>query len=73
MVATRAVGAEALKSAEMDKTLDEILAECCKVCGIYRCQNHRDWIVCPGCPNSGKYWLKYHDKCPYCGAAPPAA
>jgi hypothetical protein len=54
--------------------LDKILAECCKICGIYLCGTHPadEWVVCVGCPNSGKYWLRYHDKCPYCGAAPPA-
>jgi hypothetical protein len=57
----------------MTQTLDEISKECCKVCGIYRCLIHlkEEWVVCPGCPNQVKYWLKYHPKCPYCGAEPP--
>jgi len=55
----------------MEMTLDEILSLCCEVCGRYACMTHATWIVCPGCPNKAKYWPKYHDKCPYCGAVPP--
>lgn len=56
-------------------TIDEILKECCKICGVYNCFTHvaQEWVVCPACPNQGKYWLKYHKKCPYCGAEPPVA
>ena len=55
--------------------IDEIIAECCKICGIYRCFLHakENWVVCPGCPSQGKYSLKYHPKCPYCGAEPSVA
>lgn len=53
----------------------DIDAHSCKICGIYNCMTHlkHEWVVCPGCPNSTKYWLKYHPKCPSCGAAPPVA
>jgi len=30
----------------MTESLDEILKECCKTCGIYRCKNHLDWLRC---------------------------
>ena len=62
----------------MSKKWDEMWADIdkhsCKVCGTYKCQNPecKEWIVCPGCPSKAKYWLKYHTKCPYCGAEPPA-
>ena len=57
----------------MSVELDQILKECCKICGTYRCSTHlaAEWVVCPGCPSQGKYWLKFHPKCPYCGAVPP--
>lgn len=53
------------------QTTDEILARCCKVCGIYECRNHFLWVVCEGCPSQGKYDTLFHDKCPYCGKAAP--
>jgi hypothetical protein len=52
------------------QTLDEILKECCKVCGIYRCPNHVNWVICKECPSQGKYDLAVHVKCPYCGKPP---
>jgi hypothetical protein len=35
-------------------SLDEIVKECCKVCGIYHCKIHRDWSSCEveGCVSS---------------------
>jgi len=53
----------------------DIDAHSCKICGVYDCKTHlpEEWVVCPGCPNSTKYWLKYHPKCPACGAAPTVA
>lgn len=56
-------------SKEWDEMWADVAKNACKVCGIYRCQNHTDWVVCSTCPDV-KYWLKYHSKCPYCGSAP---
>lgn len=57
-------------SKEWDEMLADVKKHACKVCGVYRCQNHvqDEWVVCPKCPDV-KYWLKYHTKCPYCGAS----
>jgi len=48
-----------------------ILKDCCKICGVYECGAHVDWVVCEACPNNAQYWLKYHWRCPYCGTIPP--
>ena len=61
----------------MSKEWDEMWADvdqhACKVCGVYKCSTHLadEWVVCPGCPNQTKYWLKYHGRCPNCGTEPP--
>jgi hypothetical protein len=57
--------------ARYQATMTEILKDCCKVCGIYACKNHDDWVVCEGCPSQTKYWLKYNWRCPACGKIPP--
>lgn len=46
--------------------LDEIIKECCKVCGVYRCKIHLDWLSCDaeGCVSS---WdSKIYHGCPFC-------
>lgn len=48
----------------------EILKDCCKVCGIYACRNHDDWVVCRDCPSGAKYDGRVHWRCPYCRALP---
>lgn len=60
-------------SKEWGEMWADVDAHSCKVCGCYNCMTHppEEWVVCLGCPYLGKYWLKYHSKCPYCGAAPP--
>lgn len=48
------------------KSLDEVIKECCKVCGLYRCMNHLDWLWCDtkGCVST---WdSKIHLGCPVC-------
>lgn len=59
-------------SKEWDEMWEAVEKHACKVCGIYKCENHvqEEWVVCPGCPLQAKYWLKYHSKC-QCGAEPP--
>lgn len=60
-------------SKEWDEMWADIDKHACKVCRAYKCSRHTDWVVCPGCPNSTKYWLIFHQKCPSCGAAVPVA
>jgi len=47
-------------------SLDEITKECCKVCGLYRCTNHSDWLKCEtkGCMST--YDSKDFLGCPEC-------
>lgn len=46
--------------------LDEILKECCKVCGTYRCQNHLDWLRCGADDCSTTWDATVFFGCPTC-------
>jgi len=59
--------------ARYQKTMAEILKNSCKVCGIYECKVHDDWVACPDCPGQGKYSLKYYWRCPYCKKVAPGS